>query len=110
MQKYKNVKTSIDGIVFDSKKEATRYIELKLLERAREITDLKLQPKFVLQEAFKKNGTNYPAITYKADFMYTDMKTGLTVIEDTKGFITKDFRLKQKMFEKIFPDMTIKLI
>lgn len=51
--KYGNIKTVIDGIKFDSKRESERYLELKLLEKAGEISDLKLQPRFILQHGFK---------------------------------------------------------
>ena len=68
MSKYRNRKTIHDGITFDSKGEANRYCELKILERAGEISDLTLQPKFTLQESFKKNGKTHRAITYIADF------------------------------------------
>ncbi|MBN1114444.1 MAG: DUF1064 domain-containing protein, partial [Oligoflexia bacterium] len=54
--KYKNVKTTVDGITFDSKKEADRYSELKLLERAGKIKDLILQPKFEIIPAYEKDG------------------------------------------------------
>lgn len=70
MNKYGNRKVVIDGIKFDSQKEGNRYCELKLLQRAGEISNLQLQPKFVLQEGFKKKGKTYQAITYYADFMY----------------------------------------
>lgn len=70
MNKYKNQKIQIDRYVFDSVAEGRRYRELKILERAGEITDLQLQPKFLLQEAFKKNGKTYRKIEYIADFMY----------------------------------------
>jgi len=68
MNKYRNIKTTVDGIRFDSKREAERYSELKLLERAGIITDLKLQPKFELIP--KHNGNR--ALTYIADFSYTE--------------------------------------
>lgn len=70
MNKYKNQKIQIDRYVFDSVAEGRRYRELSLLERAGEITDLQLQPKFLLQESFKKNGKTYRKIEYIADFMY----------------------------------------
>lgn len=70
MNKYKNHKTQIDRYVFDSVAEGRRYRELKILERAGEITDLQLQPHFLLQESFKKNGKTYRKIEYIADFMY----------------------------------------
>ena len=70
MNKYKNKKVIIDGIQFMSQKEGTRYCELKLMQKAKIISDLQLQPKFVLQEEFKKKGKTYQAITYIADFLY----------------------------------------
>ena len=60
--KYKNKKTQIDMYVFDSTKEAKRYRELKLLEMAGEISNLELQPRFLLQESFRKNGKTYRKI------------------------------------------------
>jgi hypothetical protein len=106
LNKYFSRKTTIDGIVFDSKKEGRRYSELKLLERAGEISDLILQPEFILQEGFTKNGKRHRAIVYIADFQY--MKNGQTVIEDTKGVKTEVYRIKKKLFEKRYPDLTIR--
>lgn len=71
MNKYYNKPTVIDGIKFDSKKEAQHYMELKLLQRAGEISNLELQPRFLLQEGFKKNGKTYRKIEYIADFAYS---------------------------------------
>ena len=70
MNKYRNKKIQIDMYVFDSIAESKRYKELKLLERAGEISELELQPKFLLQEGFKKNGKTYRKVEYIADFMY----------------------------------------
>ena len=70
MNKYKNKKTQVDMYVFDSIAESKRYRELKLLERVGEIKDLELQPRFLLQESFRKNGKTYRKIEYRADFMY----------------------------------------
>ena len=90
MNKYRNVKTEINGIVFDSKKEATRYSELKVLERTGYISKLELQYRFPLQV----NGVN--VCTYVADFYYLD-KSGREVVEDTKGLKTAMYRLKAKL-------------
>ena len=69
--KYRNVKTEENGIKFDSKKEAKRYLELLARREAGEIDDLRLQVNFTLQEAFTKpNGERVQAIVYKADFTY----------------------------------------
>ena len=106
--KYHNRKIIVDGIKFDSRLEARRYQELKTLERAGVIQALTLQPEFELQPAFKKNGKTYRRIAYKADFSYFSVKEGKVIIEDTKGFVTKEYALKKKLFEYRYPDLTIK--
>lgn len=100
MNKYKNQKVTIDGITFDSLKEGGRYRVLKLLVKAKEIKDLELQKKFELQPAYTNaNGKHIRAINYLADFYYYDNKLGCYVVEDVKGFRTKEYLLKKKMFE-----------
>ena len=106
--KYKNKKTQVDMYVFDSAKEAKRYKELKLLERAGEISNLELQPRFLLQESFRKNGRVYRMIEYIADFQY--IENGKTIVEDVKGIQTDVFKLKHKIFEKIYPNLELKII
>ena len=108
MSKYRAKKTEIDGIKFDSKKEAKRYIVLKALEGKGEIEKLMLQPRFLLQEGFRKNGKAYRKIEYVADFMYE--QDGKLIIEDVKGIKTDVYKLKQKLFEKRYQDLTIKEI
>lgn len=98
-RKYGNIKTTVDGITFDSKAEAKRYLELKLLERAGLITNLKLQPKFELQPKYRIGNKNVRAITYIADFEYFDTEKEKWVVEDVKGVETHDFKLKRKIFE-----------
>ncbi len=110
--KYHNQKTVIDGIKFDSKKEANRYCELKILERCKNITCLKLQPEYVLQEQFKHNGKNIRQIKYIADFEYYNL-TGQVVVEDVKAsktFTTEVYKLKKKLFFKKNPDILFKEI
>lgn len=107
MSKYHSVRNIVDGISFDSRREADRYIELKMLERAGKIKDLSLQQKFVLQPSFRKNGKTIRAITYVADFTYYDLEKMRNVVEDVKGFKTDVYRLKKKMFEFKYPDLTI---
>lgn len=82
--KYRAIKTIVDGIKFDSKKEATRYGQLKLMEKAGMITDLKLQVVFELS-----------VCKYKADFTY--YQNDHLVVEDAKGVKTPAYRLKKKM-------------
>ena len=103
--KYHSKKVTVDGIKFDSQKEANRYCELKLLKKAGKITNFELQPEFVLQEGFReKNGQWIRPIKYKADFrvIYAD---GSEVVIDTKGYKTKDYLIKRKMLLKKYPDI-----
>lgn len=94
--KYRNVKVSFDGIEFDSAHERDRYAELKLLERAGAISDLKLQPVFELVPAIKENGRVVQrAVTYRADFSY--VKDGRLVVEDAKGVKTDVYKIKKKL-------------
>lgn len=104
--KYKAVKTKVNGIKFDSKKEARRYKELKILEKADEIKSLELQPRFLLQEKFKYNGKTVRKIEYVADFRYIDEK-GNTVVEDVKGMKTEVYKIKKKIFLKIYGENLI---
>ncbi len=107
MSKYHSKKAVVDGIEFDSKAEAKRYCELKILERYGKIKDLSLQHKFELQPSFKKNGKTIRAITYVADFVYLDLEQMRIMVEDVKGFKTKEYLLKKKLFEYKFPTLTI---
>lgn len=102
--KYNAKKTVVDGIEFDSLREADRYCELKLLEKANEIRNLELQPRFLLQDKFvDKHGKTHRKIEYVADFMYID-KCGKTIVEDVKGVLTDVYKLKKKMFLKIYDE------
>lgn len=112
-RKYHNTKTVADGIKFDSKLEAERYAQLKILERAGVIRDLELQPEYELIPSFKKNGKTWRKTVYKADFRYILADCDKIIIEDVKGstaVITDVFRLKQKLFEYRYPKLTIKII
>ena len=102
MSKYRNKRVEVDGIVFDSKAEARRYGELKLMEKAGEIHKLKCHPRYVLLEPFTVKGIRYRGVTYEADFSYTE--NGVEVVEDCKGFRTAVFRLKEKLFMDRYGD------
>ena len=97
--KYHNIKTiTSDGIEHHSQAEAKRWTQLKLLERAGEIKDLQRQVKYVLIPSQKEGKkTIERECSYIADFVYTDLRTGQTVVEDTKGFRTKDYTIKRKL-------------
>lgn len=111
VRKYGNKKITVDGVTFDSKKEYLRWCELRLLERAGQITDLKRQVKYELipaqYEEFErystktgkrlKNGTRAveKECSYIADFVYK--QDGQTVVEDTKGYRTEAYIIKRKL-------------
>ena len=97
--KYHNKQVVIDGVKFDSKLEATRYTELKLLERSGQIKDLKLQPSYELIPTFRKGNKTYKKASYIADFSYYDNELNKTIIEDTKGFKTDVYILKKKIYQ-----------
>jgi hypothetical protein len=102
--KYGAKKTTADNIKFDSKMEAKRYLELKLLQRGGVIKNLTLQPRFLLQEGFYNVWTDKKerAIEYVADFMYEEK--GVTIVEDVKGMKTSDYKIKRKMFICLYQD------
>ena len=119
MSKYGNRKTrTSDGILHDSRKEALRWTQLLLLERAGEITDLKRQVEFILipdqrepstevyqkgeKKGLPKEGKLIERkVSYIADFVYYD-KSGKRVVEDTKGVKTKDYIIKRKLMLHIY--------
>ena len=95
-RKYRNQPTEVDGIKFASKAEARRYCDLRLLERAGEISRLTLQPRYPLTV----NGLH--VCVYVADFDYVETKSGRLVTEDTKGVKTKEFIIKAKLFHAVY--------
>jgi hypothetical protein len=107
--KYQAKPTEIDNIKFDSKKEAEYFRELKLRQRAGEIEAIELQPEFVLQEPFYKNGKHHRAIKFRADFRVT-YPDGRVEIIDVKGYKTKEFKIKQKLFEARYPELELVIL
>ena len=93
--KYHAHKVTVEGITFDSKKEARRWSELKLMESAGIITDLQRQVTFQLLPSQKGDGRTERPAKYVADFVYQE--NGKTVVEDTKGMKTRDYILKRKI-------------
>lgn len=91
MSKYKAKKVEVDGIVFDSKKEANRYSELRWLERGGVIDNLRLQVPFVLIDKSEYGR----AIKYIADFVYTECDK--EIVEDVKGFKTDVYKIKKRL-------------
>lgn len=114
--KYRNVKTVIDGHTFDSKKEAKRYGELMMLLEAGEIRSLILQPRFLLQEAFRdervglcKDGKprTVRQLVFTADFQYLDLQTDRIVVEDVKSPAsrTEAYAVRKTLFLAKFKDV-----
>jgi hypothetical protein len=111
--KYYNVKTrTSDGLVFDSTKEARRWEQLLILQKAGKITELRRQVPYELlpnqyesYPRYSKTGKRIKdghrlierKVEYVADFVYTDAERGETIVEDTKGVKTKDYILKRKL-------------
>ena len=78
------------------------------MQRGKIISNLKLQPRFLLQEGFKKNGKTYKKIEYIADFQYVE--NGKIIIEDVKGYETEVFKIKHKLFEYKYPEFELRLV
>ena len=113
MNKYYNIKTKTsDGVVFDSHKEARRWEQLLLLQRAGKISHLERQVSYELipnqyesYERFSKTGKRLKdgqrlverKVNYVAYFRYTDTATNETIVEDAKGFRTKEWDIKRKL-------------
>lgn len=100
MSKYHNKKTVLDGMEFDSMKEAHRWCELRYMERAGLIYDLRRQVPFVVIPTQRDEITGKmleKEARYIADFTYRDKKTGRITVEDTKGKKTPEYVLKRKL-------------
>lgn len=96
--KYHAKKTVVDGITFDSKREADRYLVLKSMEEDGTIEDLRRQVRYELIPAFDVDGRHYRPVFYVADFVYVE--DGKEVVEDVKGMRTDTYRLKSKLFAR----------
>ena len=107
--KYNNKKTVVDDIVFDSKNESLYYESLKDMKEKGLIKDYELQPKYLLQESFVKDGKKYRAITYIADFKVIN-NDGSFYVVDIKGMLTTEFKIKMKLFNYKYPNIELKLI
>jgi hypothetical protein len=103
--KYHAQVCTVDGIRFDSRKEARRYERLKILAAAGEIIRLELQPEFpiIVLELWRDDGRLVPCGRFRADFRYVETRTGEVVIEDTKSRPTKTeaYRLRKRLVEAI---------
>lgn len=96
--KYHAKKATVDGITFDSHKEADRYLTLKAMEDEGLIENLRRQVRYELVPAFDVDGKHYRPVSYVADFVYRE--DGREVVEDVKGVRTDTYRLKSKLFAR----------
>ena len=102
VSKYRNIRTVVDGHTFDSKKEARRYGELRLLERAGKISDLQMQVKFEFDINGRLLKSSNRKVTYAADFVYYEK--GVRVVEDVKSSATRfnpTYRLKKALMAHV---------
>lgn len=104
MSKYGNKKTDADGYTFDSLAELQCYRDLRLIENNGDISNLIIHPRFILQEPFTYNSARERAIAYEADFSYYD-RDGKKIVEDVKGFKTKEYQIKRKLFLFKYPNV-----
>lgn len=93
--KYRNKRTVVDGIKFQSIKESVVYGKLKILEQAGKIKNLRLQVPFVLAPQVVIDGRKKPALRYFADFVYEE--NGKQVIVDVKGIQSQSFKIKRHL-------------
>ena len=112
MTKYNAQKTAIDGITFDSKLEAERYTQLRLLEKAGEISMLILQPEFQILRGFinPETGEKIKSKFYIGDFQYIDEANNKIIVEDTKGMETAEFRLKWSLVKSQYPQFEFRKV
>ena len=102
-------KRTVNGHAFSSDLEYKYYIYLLAQQEQGIVSDIILQPKFILQEAYEKYGKKIRKIEYISDFE-VHYSNGDIIIYDTKGMTTPEFILKQKIFDYKYPDQILKVI
>lgn len=105
-KKFKNEPIVIDDHKFPSRREAGRYCELVTLQKAGEISNLRIQVKYQLipaqyEDRFNKKNLLERPVNYIADFVYNDKRTGELVVEDSKGYRTREYIIKRKLMLKV---------
>ena len=102
--KYNNITVECDGYTFDSKRECLRYQQLKLMEKAGEITDLEVHPSYdvVINGEPVRYSVSKRPISIELDFLYFDKVKGQKVVEDVKGRDNAVSRIKRALFEHIY--------
>jgi hypothetical protein len=115
--KMRNIKTEVDGIIFDSQKEANHYRLLKMKKKEGFIIDFLMQVPFIIHEGYWKGNERVKPVWYKADFYVirrgiSEMDKVKTIIEihEVKGRWTEVAKVKRKMFEKRYPEYEMVII
>lgn len=103
-RKYRNVRVEYDGIKFDSKRECAHYQDLKILEAAGKISQLRVHPK-----DFQITINNKRICRYEPDFIFYDEEQGRFRIQDVKGVLTELFKLKKKLVEATY-DIEVEIV
>lgn len=108
--KYNAKKTTIDNILFDSKEEAAYYEEVvKPSLKSGAFKMVECHPKYTLIDQFEKMGQKFRKLTYSADFKIIFPDDTLLLV-DVKGMLTKDFKIKYKLFNYLYPDIKLILV
>lgn len=107
--KYKNTRVEFDGVSFPSKLERDVYVYLMATARQKGVEKIERQVPFILQEGFTKNGKRYRPIKYIADFVVT-YKDGRQEVVEAKGKRTQVFNIKEKLFEKRYPELHLTIL
>lgn len=109
MSKYGARLTQVDGIIFHSKAEAMYYSKLKLLKQGKSIKSFELQPEFVLLPPFQKGRKKYRGIKYIADFRVEHLDGSIEIVDvkGSKSTMTEAYKIKKKLFEFNYPDLSI---
>lgn len=110
--KYGNTRSTVDGVTFDSQREVNRYCELKLMEAAGLITNLRAHPPALIIEPKAKDGRRtLRAVKYHPDFDYDELVVG-HVVEDVKATVTRTavFQLKWRLLKGRFPNITFRIV
>ena len=111
MTKYHNTPTELDGFKFPSKREANRYAELRLLEKAGEIKDLEVHPHYDFIVNGQKIGRGYTADSaYLELTRIADILCPIRVTEDVKGYKVRDWRRTADLFKALYPDRELRIV
>ena len=100
--KYRNRFMRVDGMLFRSQKEAKRYVDLKLLQKAGKIEKLECQRSYELAPPVLILGKRHRALRYVADFVYRDLSHGGVIVEDSKGVRTPTYRIKKHLMKHVY--------